>query len=114
MIHGPGQRGELPGEVRGTRSSAPAHRGALESRARSYIPGLATPRVPLGRREGAGLANSRARERGAGGRGGPTGSWTSSQPMSSRNFRTPRPIPARMEGAAFDWVGAGRDCGLEA
>ena len=42
------------------------------------------------------------------------GVWASWKPMSGSSFWTPGPITARMEGAAFDWVGAGQGCGLEA
>lgn len=113
LIHGPGQGGELLPGTRGAGSS-PRLRCPDERKSRSYNPVFATPHVPLQVGEGARLTNRRAGERGAGRRGGPTGGWASSEPMSSRHFGTPRPITARMEGAAFDWVGAGRDRQREA
>lgn len=41
------------------------------------------------------------------------GAEPSSEPMSERSFGTPRPISARLEGAAFDWVGEDRGRGAE-
>lgn len=64
------------------------------------------PRFPSGWPRGGQADKLQAKDKQGWPEAGPRAPGPSSEPMSSRSFRTPRPISAQLGGAAFDWVGA--------